>query len=528
MKNNSAKRKPAKNVRNMRRFELNNDFIQDLAMKILFNVLFLVITAYFIIQFFTTTGSAAVETERADLEIRQEIVELTGYIFRNEEVLYSSGGQSVHYLAEDGQKVSKTQVVAQLNNAAFDYSVKEQINALEKKLDILKKSNINLEFVTTNIDKIDRDANVYYSEMLKSLKKNKIKAAGKDRDEMLVLLNKKQIITKEAGGAIFTNLISSAEGQKAQLEAQMISSSGTYADVLSNKSGVFYSRTDGYENYFTGDAVKTLNFENFDELISKNPDNGIINNALGKVAYDYNWYLACKFEKTEKNKNTEFAVGRTYNIIYPYSSNKLIPSKLINKIEKYNSDEILLIFETMTAPSDFDFSRKQTIQIVFNEIRGIRVPHEALMVIDKKDLDEPEPTSPVPPAEEKETDENGNEIIDEFIEAVEDIEAIDTVGNTTTAAIKKTEPATEPETDENGNIIRKFVNEDTVKGVYILRGNVVVFRRLPDTEYLATFDGYYLYTDPNNRSDKGERGELQLNEDIIVAGKDLYNGKVVN
>ena len=521
MKNSLAKRKKRK-----KRIEFNSDFLRDLAMKILFNVLFIVITVYFLIQFFNTTGSAAVETERADLEIRQEIIELTGYIFRNEEVLYSPGGQSVHYLAEDGQKVSKAQIVAQLNNAAYDYSVKEQINALEKKLDIYKKSNINLEFVTTNIDKIDRDSNIFYSEMLKNLKKNRIKAAVRNRDEMLVLLNKKQIITKEAGGAIFTNLISAAEKQKAQLESRMISSGGVYADVLSNKSGIFYSGTDGYENYFTGDAVKTLDLDIFGELISKSPDNGVLSNAIGKVAYDYNWYLACKFEKTEKNKNTEFVIGRTYNIIYPYSSNKFIPSKLTNKIEKYNSNEILLVFETMTAPSDFDFSRKQTIQIVFNEIRGIRVPQEAMVVIDKKDLNAPEPA---PSAEEKETDENGNNIIGGFGAFIEAIVAAET---TDAAAVREKEKAAEAEpeteTDENGNTIRRFISEDTVKGVYILRGNVVVFRRLPDSEHLATFDGYYIYADPNSRSDKGERGELQLNEDIIVAGKDLYNGKVVN
>ncbi|MCL1858985.1 MAG: hypothetical protein FWF92_07090 [Oscillospiraceae bacterium] len=414
------------------------------------NAFLITITVYFLLQYTKTAGNS-IETERADMEIRQDIVEIYGYIFRNEEIIYSIGGNSVNYLVDNGVKVGKNQLVALSQQNSADFSMKDQITALTEKLDILNKSNINLEFVTTNIEKINRDSHSMYLNMLQSIENGRFKDAGKSRTEFLILLNKKQLITGEISGSRFENIINSAEEKKSLLESQMSVSGIGASEVYSNKSGIFYARVDGYENSFTADIVKTLDFDKFDELIKKDPDSNILNNALGKVAYDFNWYLICK---TQKNKTFDFTDGKKYDIIYPYSSNRTIESVLIRQIGGADSDEIILIFETAAIPFDFDFSRKQTIQIVFNEISGIKVPEEAIHIIEREDG---------------------------------------------TAA----------------------------EGVYIQKGNLVVFRELPKNECLAKFDGYYLYLEPSKRPETGG-GKLQLYEDIITAGKNLYDGKAID
>ena len=127
---------------------------------------------------------------------------------------------------------------------------------------------------------------------------------------------------------------------------------------------------------------------------------------------------------------------------------------MVKQIDGADSDEIILIFETSSIPFDFDFSRKQTVQIVFNEVRGIKVPEEAVHIVEWED--------------------------GTFSE-----------------------------------------------GVYILKGNIVMFRELPKSECLAKFDGYYLYLEPSKRPEAGG-GKLQLYEDIIIAGKGLYDGRAVD
>jgi len=423
--------------------------LKSLSSVIALNILVILIAVYFLFQY-TKTGDNSLQTESAVLEIKQDIVEIYGYIFRNEEIIYSLGG-SVNYLVDNGVKVGKNQVVAHAHQTSADFSMKEQIDELNQKLDILSKSNINLDYVTPNINRIENEAHLIYVNMLQNIERSKFRDAGKNRNDLLVLLNKKQLITGEISGSSFENVINSLKNQKQQLETQMSYSDAGAINVFSGKSGIFYTRLDGYENCFTANAAKTLDFDKFNELLKKEPDTNIINTGLGKVAYDFNWYLVCKMEK---NKTVDFIVGKKYNIIYLYSSNKIIESVLINRIYSVDSDEIILVFETDSIPFDFDFYRKQTIQIVFNEISGIKVPEEAIQIVERED----------------------------------------------------------------GTL---------AEGVYILRNNIVTFRELPKNECLAKFDGYYLYLEPSKRPETGG-GKLQLSEDIIVAGKDLYDGKIVD
>ena len=423
--------------------------LKSLGAALALDLLLLCITAYLLFQY-AKTGTDAVETERADMEISQDFIEEYGYIFRNEEIIYSNGGASVNYLIENGEKVSKNQLVAQSFRGDADFSDNDEISALSEKLDILGKSNINLEFVKINIEKIDRDSNAMYLDMLQSMEKGKFRDAVKNKNEFLVMLNKRQLITGEISAGRFESIIAAAADEKSLLEARAFAfaSATGPSDVYANKSGIFYYKCNGFENYFTADAAMSLDFEKFGELMQKEPDHNIIHNALGKVAYDFNWYVVCQ---TKKNKNISFLAGKKYDIIYPFSSGKSVEAVLYRQIEGADSDDAILIFEVSEIPFDFDFSRKQTIQVVFSEVSGLKVPQDAIRVIEK----------------------------------------------------------------ENGKIS---------EGVYVKKGNSVVFRELPPEERLAKFDGYYLYLAPAERPETGG-GTLQLYEDIIVSGKDLYEGK---
>ena len=425
--------------------------VKNIAKTVLLNLLFILITFYIVFQYFRNVGTA-IETERAILIQRKDDVEINGYIFRNEDVIMPLSGNKVSYLIGNGEKVAKNQPVARLNINSYDLSLKTQIDELDKKIDILERSNINLAYVKTTLEKLEKDSNDFYLGMIQNLQAGKVKNATKDRNELLITLNKKQLMTQEITTNEFDRLISSLKDSRNQLQAQMAASSGgSGQSIYSERSGIFYSKVDGYENLFTADIIKNLDFEKLRELINTAPDNNIINNAIGKVAYNYDWYLVCV---APKKKEIEYREGNAYNIIYPFSSNKSISSVLTKKIESVNSNEVLLIFNTMLMPEGFDFSRKQTVKLIFKELVGIRIPEEAVRIV----------------------------------------------------------------TDENGTAKR---------GVYVLKGNVVVFRELPEDEYIDKCDGYYVYLEPSERTVE-HKGTLQLHEEIITAGKDLYDGKTLD
>jgi hypothetical protein len=68
---------------------------------------------------------------------------------------------------------------------------------------------------------------------------------------------------------------------------------------------------------------------------------------------------------------------------------------------------------------------------------------------------------------------------------------------------------------------------ETVKGVYVLHGREVRFRELDPRDRIAEFDGYALYNAPAQRAE-GSTTTLQTDEDIIIAGRNLYSGRIIN
>lgn len=66
--------------------------------------------------------------------------------------------------------------------------------------------------------------------------------------------------------------------------------------------------------------------------------------------------------------------------------------------------------------------------------------------------------------------------------------------------------------------------KDNVKGVYAVRNNVVVFRKL---NLLESHETYSIAEIPSSKSSGDAYKSIQLYDEIIVEGKNLYEGKIV-
>jgi len=446
--------------------------------------------------------SDEIELERARVETRREIMDFTAYMFRNERVIYADFdigmGLGAVYMVENGEKVARNQAIARLNHnhsmryvggmTAMTNTVRAEIESIESQIGILSRSNINLEHTPANIQSVNRDSDDLYIETLRNVRNGSLRAAGSHRDEKLVLMNKRQLMT----GAVsnFSGMINELSGRKTELQSEFILSAAQAdggRNIYAERSGVFYRRADGFENYFTARAVQTLDLAAFEALTGRERDANIINRAIGKIAYDYRWYFVIRASRSEL-AGVNLVEGQRYDIICLYSSNRVIPFVFRSHITEHNSDDVLLVFETTIIPPDFYFLRRQTVQVVLGEISGIRVPDNAIVVrgVNRR----------------WEQDANGE--MREIVEIIENPEA-DLFAD-----------------DE------EIILGETVKGVYILHGREVRFRVLDDRDRLAEFDGYSIYAIPAQRVD-GSTTTLLADEDIIVASRNfLYTGRIIN
>ena len=66
---------------------------------------------------------------------------------------------------------------------------------------------------------------------------------------------------------------------------------------------------------------------------------------------------------------------------------------------------------------------------------------------------------------------------------------------------------------------------DGKQGVYIMIGNTIEFREI---DILLEMDGYYIVAEQDPVNDPDYASKLGLYDQIVVSGKNLYDGKLIS
>ena len=101
--------------------------------------------------------------------------------------------------------------------------------------------------------------------------------------------------------------------------------------------------------------------------------------AVGKLINSPEWYVLSEISADQLKKFTE---GNTYPLTFPYNSDVVIKMKLERIIRENSSESVVLVFKTNTMPDNFNYLRKQSVQIVEESYTGYKVPANALRVVD--------------------------------------------------------------------------------------------------------------------------------------------------
>ena len=104
------------------------------------------------------------------------------------------------------------------------------------------------------------------------------KSSVQSGDELLTMLNKRQILSKKVVG--FENKIAVLEAKKTNLSHSL---SGLKSTVVTTQSGYFSTAVDGYENIFSVDKIENMSVHSFEEMCKLQPEEYIKQNNLGKM-----------------------------------------------------------------------------------------------------------------------------------------------------------------------------------------------------------------------------------------------------
>lgn len=339
--------------------------------KIGFLILGIVIIVYVSKQLINLV-EATVETEIALAVTTDETVETDCYIMRNEIVLNSGGTGIMLATVSDGERISKEREAVTVYYRESDYSVENSIREINQKIDILEKSSIDTAYVSSDIEKMDDEINELFFDMIVYNSKNDLIGALSRKDDILVKMNKRWLISNPNSG--YKEKITELYAERLTLKSKL---TGNSTSIIAPESGYYYGTVDGYENIFSASKIDGLTVEEFEKMCNTEPE--IFQNNAGKIVTDYKWYIACpvEFEKASK-----FNIGEKYTVEFTYSYGTSLEMTLYSKLAGNEKGKEILIFCAYTTPEDFEYTRNQKVKIVYKKYSGLKISKDALRVLD--------------------------------------------------------------------------------------------------------------------------------------------------
>lgn len=295
--------------------------------------------------------------------------EASALLVRDEQVI-STTGQYVDILLDEGEKVSKGGQIALIHASQDSLETRQTIQSLEAEIQQLEYS-LSTGTQATNSSKLDE-------EVISSMVAIRSLAASGDLSTLedsalhlrtMVFQRDYSYGNTEAATQI-KQLISDKQKQLDSLNASLSQVSQT---ITSPASGCFSGEVDGFESLITPSMLSSLTMQQLNELLHREVADPPA--ALGKVVTNNTWYLATLIDQPSVEGLLE---GKTYKISFSDDYYGMISMNLERLVME--NDQTMAIFSTNTNLSDTTLLRQQTVDIIAQQVEGIRIPRQALRV----------------------------------------------------------------------------------------------------------------------------------------------------
>ena len=330
-------------------------------------VLFVFFQFYNILHSPITTGSVTATNTFNGIDL--EVISI-----RDEKVLQTSKSGVLSYNIEDGGKVAKNGIVAYVYNDKSDANLKTEIEQLENTIKDLENINGYNNSEAIDIDALDIKINKSILEMVNSANSGAISNVSEPSQELLKLLNRRQIATGISGG--FDDLL---REYKSKLKILKSKKDDATAKVKSKIPGYFVSGIDGYETVLSSDDIDDITPDFIKN--TKPVEKEYANTVVGKLVSDYEWYLAARISLDDSLK---FKEGSEMVLKTNFESVPELPVTVLKLNKGDFGDEAVVIFTCNYMNSELATMRTAKMTAVIENYSGLGVNARAVRFVDGK------------------------------------------------------------------------------------------------------------------------------------------------
>lgn len=332
----------------------------DIYTKIIPIVLFLAFISY-VVSWIWHSSSETIKTEPVVTDTYSDSVESEGIALRDEEILYASK-QFLSIQAEEGKEISKGALLAVSTDSEEELEKTNHLAELTREIHRLENylsSSASVVDVTSREDSIETSVRKLASAVA-TRDFSSADAATQDLNAILFLQD-----TSEKTEAKLNRL-------KAELESYSDSNSDS-AQITAPSAGIFTRSTDGFESLSSED-IQSISVSGLQDLLKQDstPEEG----AYGKLIRSFTWTFLGLVDSSSAER---LSPGSSVSLSFSRYYSGTIPAVVVN-VSKEDQGQCAVVFSTKYALSDTMAIRHASAEIIFSEVKGLRVPVSSVHV----------------------------------------------------------------------------------------------------------------------------------------------------
>lgn len=306
-------------------------------------------------------GTVRAQTVAAVKAVEYSVARPEGYIFRDEQVLYSDNTGAAVYLVSNGARVrADTELCRVYTNGSTDEYL-EQRDALEERLALLEEAMALGQNTAGGIDRTAAALERAYAALMSALEDGRLDEATDSRRELLVALSARGLINGDSLDEEYAATVQA-------LSALNAAYSGSYDSLRSTAGSYFFYDCDGYEEAFDISLIDTVSAQTLRSLAAAEPEYSGAGVPVGKLVNSYEWYLALA---ADADVIAQITVGRSYTV-------ELEGYELEMTAYRADSAAGVIVLSCGIMPEGFEYGRVQSVRLILGSLTGYRVPEQAL------------------------------------------------------------------------------------------------------------------------------------------------------
>lgn len=292
----------------------------------------------------------------------------TGFVVRDE-VVVSSQYAITNLIVPEGERVAKGQSVATGYRDEDAQARQEEIAALELRLEQLEYA-ISYSSDVSDQARLDSEIQSQLMSLTRYIARGDMNSASDLSTGLKGLVLRRT--TSSDGDAAMRVSIQALKEELSKLKSAAHTDSKT---VTAEQSGYFSGTVDGYEDVLTVDLLDTLTVARLEELTARETSQ----RSVGKVISGDTWYYV-----TAVPADQVANVHKGDRVPVSFAAQFMDGLEMaVHRVGQEEDGRCLLVLSCDRYMQEVTLLRQQSADVVFTSFAGLRVPKDAIRVIDQ-------------------------------------------------------------------------------------------------------------------------------------------------